>query len=496
MNTLGTNTGSRRFTAICSFLLAALIVPLLPGPRDHAMAAQSLIDLVDQQFTGDLPEITQRRAIRVLVNYSRTNYFFYKGKGRGFEHELAKEYEKHLNKGVKREKDWTRVVFIPMRFDKLIESLNEGRGDIAAAGLTVTPQREEKVAFTTPYITDISEVVVLHKSVPAPKNLEALAGLEFFVRPGSSYVTHLNALAKSKKSTRKKPFAVHMADRYLVTEDILEMVNAGIMKATVADRHIADVWAEVLPNIVVRDDLKIHSGGSIAWAVRKNNPELLASLNAFMAKHKQGTLLGNIFFKRYYGNTTWVNNPSAGKDMGKLQSKFALFRKYGKRYGFDPFILAALAYQESRLDQQKKNPSGAMGIMQVLPSTAADRNINIKNIDKLENNIHAGTKYLNFIRNRYFSSPAIAPPDRVFFSLAAYNAGPAKINAIRGKTREQGLDPDRWFSNTEVVAARVIGRETVTYVASVTKYYLAYRLQYEMQSKRLKAKDSLEEKKK
>ena len=490
-----THTRIRSQTAVVVAALAILAVFLTSGLNSDARAAQSLLDLVDREFTGDLQEIRERKAIRILVNYSRTNFFFYSGRARGFEHALAKEYEKHFNKGIKRKKDWTRVVFVPERFDKLLDSLVAGRGDIVAAGLTVTPERQKRVAFTAPYISDVHEVVVLNKHTPPPKTIDALAGMDIYVRPGSSYAAHLKVLAKRMKSKQKKAFHIRLADSYLVTEDLLEMVNAGILNATVADHHIADVWAQVLPDIVVRKDLATYTGGRIAWAVRKNNPELLANINAFMATHKQGTLLGNIFFKRYYENATWVKNPSVGKNLGKLQPKMDLFETYGKKYGFDPLMLAALAYQESKLDQKRKNPSGALGIMQVLPSTAADPNIDIKNIDKLENNIHAGTKYLNFLRSRYFSSPSIDPHDRVFFSLAAYNAGPAKINAIRKTTEEQGLDPNRWFFNTEVVAARVIGRETVNYVASVTKYYLAYRLQYEMQIKRLKAKESMAGKK-
>jgi membrane-bound lytic murein transglycosylase MltF len=117
-----------------------------------------------------------------------------------------------------------------------------------------------------------------------------------------------------------------------------------------------------------------------------------------------------------------------------------------------------------------------VGVMQVLPSTAADPNVAIERIDELENNIHAGVRYLAFLRDRYFSDPEISPLDRNAFSWAAYNAGPAKVRKMRQQAAKMGLDPNIWFSNVEVAAARVVGREPVQYVSNIYKYYVAYRL--------------------
>ena len=247
-----------------------------------------------------------------------------------------------------------------------------------------------------------------------------------------------------------------------------------------------------MPEIVIRKDLKINTGGKIAWAVRKENPKLLASLNAFVRKHKKGSLIGNVLFNRYYQDSDWINNPNTEKERNKLIKLRSLFQKYGKQYEFNFLALAAQAYQESGLDQSKRSSRGAIGIMQVLPSTAKDRKINIKNIHKLENNIHAGTKYLHFLRKRYFSSPDIEPADRLYFSWAAYNAGPAKINKIRRIAAKRGFNPNRWFFNVENIASRVIGRETVTYVSNIYKYYIAYQLYFDMYKDRVQVKDALD----
>ena len=139
-------------------------------------------------------------------------------------------------------------------------------------------------------------------------------------------------------------------------------------------------------------------------------------------------------------------------------------------------MIAALAYQESRIDQKKKNPSGAIGVMQVLPSTASDPNVNIPNIKNMESNIHAGVKYLRFIRDRYFEDQPMDPLNKILFSLASYNAGPAKVARLRKEAVKMRLDPNIWFDNVEIIAARQIGRETVQYVSNIYKYYIAYRM--------------------
>jgi membrane-bound lytic murein transglycosylase MltF len=154
----------------------------------------------------------------------------------------------------------------------------------------------------------------------------------------------------------------------------------------------------------------------------------------------------------------------------------SVFEKYGNQYGFDFLIVAAQGYQESRLDQSARSPAGAVGIMQLLPSTAADPNVGIPDITTAEPNIHAGVRYLNFIRERYFNDPAIDSFNQTLFALAAYNAGPARIRNLRNKAAKQGYDPNVWFDNVEVISARETGRETVQYVSNILKYYVAYRM--------------------
>ncbi|EGW53041.1 transglycosylase SLT domain-containing protein [endosymbiont of Tevnia jerichonana] len=188
-----------------------------------------------------------------------------------------------------------------------------------------------------------------------------------------------------------------------------------------------------------------------------------------------------MLFQRYYRNTRWIKNPLQPGEQDKLMRVRGLMEKYATQYHFDWLTIAAQAYQESGLDQSKRNPSGALGIMQIRPTTAADTMVAITSIEQLENNIHAGVKYLAWIRDRYFSDAEILPQDRLFFSLAAYNAGPAKVRRMRDKAKAMGLDSNRWFGNVEQAALRLVGQETVRYVRNILKYYTAYRLAFDLQ---------------
>jgi membrane-bound lytic murein transglycosylase MltF len=443
-------------------------------PADATEERGVLLARASRPFLGDWPEIRERRFVRVLVSYGRTNFFHDGGRPRGFEVEMMQAWEKRFNEGASTY-DRVKIVFIPTPFERLLDDLTAGKGDVVAAGMTVTPERAARAAFTDPYISQVQEVLVTNRSVG---NLTAdgdLSGRRVVVRAGSSYFDHLTELNRDQGGT----IEIVEADPRLVTEDLLEMVNAGAIEATVADHHVAEAWAEVLPEIRLHEDLAVHAGGEIAWAVRRQNPELLVELNAFVGGHKKGSLLGNILLKRYFAKSEWIKNPLADSERAKLEELITLFQKYGEQFDLDWLALAAQAYQESGLDQGRKSAAGALGVMQLLPSTAADKWVQVSDIHLLENNIHAGAKYLAFLRDRYFDDPAIERSARVDFAWAAYNAGPARVRGLRRKAEERGLDPNRWFANVERIAAEEIGRETVDYVANINKYYLAYRLQYE-----------------
>ena len=461
-----------RFFYLVVVLIGVLALPAGSGAVDDVENIPGYTGI----FKGDLPEIRKRKVIRALVTYSRTDFFFHQGGAKGIQVEFLNEYARYLNKGAGREEDRVHVTYIPVTFNELIPALRAGRGDIAADFLTITPQRKKQVSFATGGSWSVNELVVANKNVGKLESIEDLSGKSVYVLNGSSYVEHLKSINKRFLKQGLTPVTIKQADPHLLSDDILEMVNAGTVKITVVDGYIARLWKKVLPDIRVYEELVVSAGNRVGWAVRKQNPKLLKSLNVFAEKVKKGTLLGNMLFKRYYKDTRWIKNPISKSELKRLESLVALFDKYGQRYGFDTWALAGQAYQESGLDNRKKSHRGAVGIMQILPSTAADKNVNIKNVKQLENNIHAAAKYLAFLRERYFSDPAITPENQLAFTWAAYNAGPAKVRKMRAQAEKMGLDPNVWFLNVELAASKLVGREPVRYVAHVYKYYVAYKL--------------------
>jgi len=472
----------RTITALLTIIFC--LIAFAPVRAQESAANHPLDSHLTDSYTEDLDALLERKYIRVLTTYNRTNFFLAKGKLRGFEYALLRQYQKALNKGVTRRELQVVFEFIPVTRDRLIPDLVDGYGDIAAAGLTVTPERRKQIDFTKPYLTDIDEVLVTHKSIAPIQDVTALSGHSLFVRLSSSYYESLLDLNRQLGAQGLRPVKIVPADENLETEDILELVNSGAIARTVCDSHIAAAWAEILTDIRLAGDVTFRRGGDIAWAVRKTSPALKASLNRFAKTHRKGTRLGNIFFKRYYENTTWIKNPLAG-DTGKRLAAYApLFKKYAARYGFDWHLISAVAFQESGFDQRKVSPQGAVGIMQIRPETAADPRVGIPDINRVENNIQAGVKYLSFLRNHYYSDATILPRDRVRFSLAAYNAGPVKMRRARTKAAKMHLDPNRWFRNVEMAMLKIVGQETVRYVSNINKYYVIYNNAYQQVEKR------------
>ncbi len=432
-----------------------------------------------------------KRAIRVLVSYNATNYFLVEGKQAGLEYEMMRAFESYLNKGLPAEKKY-HLVFISYPFDRLIPALLEGKGDIIAAGMTITENRRKKIAFTSPYRANISEVLVRHKNAKDPLTAEQLAGKTIHVVKGSSYYTSLKNLSDDLQKEGKPALKIIQVDENITSEDLLQMINAGIYQYTIVDSHIAEIWSHVLKDIVIESAATVSTGSQLGWAVRKDNKDLLYKLNLFLKNYKQGTKHGNILFNRYYKNKKWITNPVKDQVMKRLHEYQKSFIKYGKQYGIDWVMLAALGYQESKLDQSRKSNHGAVGVMQIKPATAADKNVGITGVTKsYDKNIHAATKYLSFLRSRYFSDSSIEPIEQLAFTLAAYNAGPARITKMRNKAKSLGKDPNKWFFNVENVTRRYTSSEPVNYVANIMKYYLAFKSVIDAEQARAEAKEKI-----
>jgi len=470
-------TGKKARIRALAILL--ILIPILSLSQVEASDEKvSLIKAakLDQKWIGDFDGMIERGMIRALVTFSETNYYVDKGRHRGVTYEILKEFEKTINKALKRKHLKVHVVFIPVTRDQLIPALVEGRGDFAAAALISTPERKKVVDFANPLMKGVDEIVVTGPDVPKLSGLDDLAGKEIYARKSSSYYERLVRLNESFKKAGKPQIILKPADEYLEDEDLLEMVNAGLIPMIVVNSYFAKFWSQIFKDMIVYPKIAVNKGGEISWMIRKDSPKLKSTINDFVKDHKKGTLFGNIIIKRYLQSTKWVRNSLSEEDFERFKATVEFFKKYAEKYRFDYLLVGALAYQESRIDQSKRSQAGAVGVMQLLPGTAADKSVNIPDIEKIENNIHAGIKYLRWIRDTYYENENMDRLNKGLFSLASYNAGPTKIKRLRKEASKMGLNPNIWFGNVEVVAAKRIGRETVQYVSNIYKYYVSYRL--------------------
>jgi membrane-bound lytic murein transglycosylase MltF len=259
-------------------------------------------------------------------------------------------------------------------------------------------------------------------------------------------------------------------------DDLVQMVNAGLLPATVTTEDRAKLWSQVLPHLTMHPEVVIASGEQTAWVVRKNNPQFLKLLDEFISSRGLGTSFGNTLLRRYLQNTKWVRNSTSPEELKKFEALRTMFEKYAGEYDFDYLMIMALGYQESLLDQDKRNPTGATGIMQVIPKYAAAAPIDVPDVTKADANIQAGVKMLRHIEDQYFNDSKLDRLNKTLLTFASYNAGPNRIAKLRQQARGEGLDPNLWFNNVELVVAKSIGQETVTYVSNVYKYYVAYKL--------------------
>jgi membrane-bound lytic murein transglycosylase MltF len=446
---------------------------------------------VNKKWKGDFDGMAKRKVIRVLVVPNLAFYSLDKGIHRGLIIELFREFDKHINGKNYKKPTKIKIMFIPVARDQIIPWLVDGIGDIAAANLTITPERKKDVDFSDPLLSNVKEILVTGPSAPSMQTIDDLSGKELHVRKSSSYYEHVVELNQRFKKEKKKPVKIIPISDILEDSDLLEMVSAGLLPMAIVDDHKANFWVQILKDLKLHPDIAVHEGGAIAWAFRKQSPKLTQKVNAFVKKSKKGTTLGNILFKRYLTSTKWVKNAMSPSEMKKYQTYLKLFQTYSDQYEFDFLMTAALSYQESQFDHSKRSSVGAVGLMQLLPETAADKNVGIKNIQKVENNVHAGHKYLRFLQDRYFDDPAIDELNKNLFTFAAYNAGPAKIAKLRKEAKKKGLNPNVWFHNVEIIAGQRIGRETVQYVSNIYKYYVAYKLSKEKNESAKKIKKEI-----
>jgi membrane-bound lytic murein transglycosylase MltF len=451
------------------------------NPGDDVSRLQDAPPLSDvwptlsEPWTGDLAGMLERGEMRILTVLYPGFYFIDRGRPRGMLVKSLELFEQFVRKRLGAPARNLKIVVIPVRRDQLLPFLVAGYGDVAVAQLKITPRRRDLVDFSTPYEVDDREYVVTGPSMPDIETIDDLAGKTVVVPAASSHYDSLTDLNSRRRRKGKPTIEIALADPRLGTDDLLEMVQAGLLPATVADNLAMTLWANVFTDLRTSDALMIADGGEIAAAMRKGSPELKTLIDAFAETHRVGMLMPNVITQRYRDRKDWVKPALDRAPFQRLEEMQALFKRYGKDYGFDWLLLASFAFQESGFNQKARSNAGAIGVMQLLPSTAADPSVGIPDIRSLENNIHAGTKYLSVLRDRYFDDAGLTPMQRALFTMAGYNAGPNRINRLRKEAAKRELDPNRWFNNVELIVAAKVGREPVRYVGNIYKYFVAYK---------------------
>ena len=464
------------------------------GAKIHSAGQDAArgLSVATKTWKGDFDGMLERRVVRIYVPYSRSLYFVDKGKERGISAYLIREFERWANRKFAKQigkRPLTAFVVVATR-DKLRADLLDGHADIAVGNIKVLPEFEKDVDFVAPDETAAStELLVTGPASPEIKSLDDLAGKTVHARKASSFYLSLVALNERFKKERKPQVKIVALPDALEDEDMLEMLNAGVLQAIVVDDWKAKAWAQVLTKVKVREDIALRPRTKMGWAIRKGSPKLAAELAEFYAQFvkKQGG--GTRIFKEYASRVKALNNPTAAADQKRFDDLVALFRKYGEQYKFDPLMLAAQGYQESQLNQSAKSHVGAIGIMQLMPATGTD--LKVGDIHQAEPNIHGGAKYMDQLMSKNFPDAKFDEQNRTLFAFASYNCGAGNVSRMRKLAAQRGLDPDQWFNNVEVVTAEKIGAETTTYVRNIFKYYAAYRLTTEAMASAEKLKQEI-----
>jgi membrane-bound lytic murein transglycosylase MltF len=488
-----------RWSRVVVAIGAAVALAASPGPAHTADAAKPpaaasprQLPVTSKPWKGDFDQMVERRIIRVLVPYSRTLYYTDKGRERGITAELVREWERYISRKYAKQlgKRPVTVYIIPTTRDKLIPGVVGGLGDIAAGNITATDQRSQFVDFVAPTdLKGVNEVVVIGPKAPAIKAVDDLAGKTVHVRQATSYHDSLVALNDRFRKEGKPPVILVPLPDALEDEDKLEMVNAGLLDVVIVDDWMAKIWLQILPNIKVVPEAAVRTGGRTGWVIRKDSPKLAAEVMDFYTNSAKKQGLISHLQAQALRRVKQIQNNTADPELKRFEEMIALFRKYGEKYDFDPLMLAAQGYQESRLNQNAKSHLGAIGVMQIMPATGAQ--LKVGDIQITESNIHAGAKYMDQLMTKYFLDATFAEGNRPLFAFASYNAGPGNISRMRKIATERGLDPDKWFNNVELVTAEKIGIETTTYVRNIYKYYVAYKLTLEQMELQQKMKDQL-----
>ncbi|MCJ8274880.1 MAG: membrane-bound lytic murein transglycosylase MltF, partial [Psychrosphaera sp.] len=395
-------------------------------------------------------------------------YFLWRGELAGCEYDLMREF-------AKRHKVSLEVV-VADSYEQMKQLLQQGKGDVIAAGLSRTAARQKELQFSFRY-NRVSEQLVSHQDNPHINNLEDLKGRTITVRKSSAFWQTAQTLAEEYGAK------VQPADEDMPTELLIAQVADKKIDVTIADSNLVGIEQRFRENLHV--SITLQEKVPYAWAVRKHNPQLLNALNAFIKKEYRGTFY-NVVKTRYFGNKKRQKNYRENRIQpdSDLSPYDDLVKDAAREHQFDWRLITSQMFQESRFNPKAKSSAGALGLMQVLPRTAKE--LGYDNLTNPEESIKAGIQYLDWTRDRF--SDDIPVQQRLFFALAAYNAGYGHVKDAQRLAKKMNLKPDVWFNHVEKAMLLLQkpkyykkarfgycrGSEPVNYVRNIQQRYLGY----------------------
>ncbi|WP_198265671.1 transporter substrate-binding domain-containing protein [sulfur-oxidizing endosymbiont of Gigantopelta aegis] len=434
---------------------------------------EKLLQYLPEKRLGDLDSIKKHRQLRLITRNNASSYFLWKNQLMGFEYDLLKEFAKQQKINLK--------VLVANDFKQMAQWLEEGYGDIVSAGLIITPERKKlPIKFTNPYLF-VQEIIVQRKNNKTIDNIQQLNSRTFYVRKSSSYWDTLAQLQNQLK-TENIHFNIELAPENMETEEIIKRVLDGEYDLTLADSNIIAI--EKSWNSELQASLALTSERGHRWLLRKNDSELLAALNRFIKKEYK-KLFYNVTYNKYFKNSRKLFDVKKREQNNQTISIYDdLIKSLAKEYNFDWRLIAAQVNKESKFNPKAKSWAGAKGLLQVMPRTA--REVGIKDLDKAENGLRAGLKYMDWLNSQI--SDELPADVQFWFILSAYNAGLGHLKDARILAKQQGLNPNRWFGNVEQAflmlskpkyhkKARygyVRGTEPVAYVKKIQALYELY----------------------
>ena len=413
----------------------------------------------------------QQGKIRLAVPYDPTIYVSSKNKPLGLAVPIAQNFGEWLSKKYQKP---IRVELVPEPTGKLIDPLDTGEADIAMGYLGDYAKRLKSNQYTSVFHAEHQKQVLVSSQNAQPiRSVEDLSGK--IVCLGRQ--TRSAAIKKLNEDLVQKglrPVILYQDRMALDDEEMLQMVNDGLIEYVLAVKWRTDLWKPYLTKAKINQDIEFDIKGNIGWAIRSADKTLQDDIEAFSSSNLNDEAILKFGKTDFDSRKNALKDPISKEEWSRFTSMRPLFEKYGDQYDLSPLLLASFGFQETMLNQSLISPTGAIGVMQLTPATGGA--MGVGNIHELEANIHAGAKYLNQLASQNFKNEGLNKSNLALFAIASYNMGPANIIRARKEAQARGFNPDEWFLNVEMVAAELFSNEPVEYVRNVYKYYLVYQL--------------------